>query len=139
MQHQYVYLSFPAWKSHFFLHIVFLYFRLVWPCHSIRNYLVNGTIFKNMYFDRSYKFICKYFHFVMNQWDIMTKLRRSSHKVPSIPVHFNKTLNSSNRWIKELNIKFRENPSSGCRVIPCGRTDRHDEAACRFSQLWRLA
>jgi len=25
------------------------------------------------------------------------------------------------------NIKFRENPSSGSRVVPCGQTDRQDE------------
>jgi len=25
-------------------------------------------------------------------------------------------------------IKFHENPSSGSQVVPCGRTDGHDEA-----------
>jgi hypothetical protein len=29
---------------------------------------------------------------------------------------------------KQSNIKIYENPSSGIRVVPCGRTDRHDEA-----------
>jgi hypothetical protein len=29
---------------------------------------------------------------------------------------------------KSSNIKFHENPSSGSRVVPCGRTDRYDEA-----------
>jgi hypothetical protein len=33
------------------------------------------------------------------------------------------------------NIKFHENPSSGRRIVPCGRTDRHDEANSRFSQF----
>jgi hypothetical protein len=37
------------------------------------------------------------------------------------------------------NIKFLENPSSGSRVVPCGRRDgqkdRHDEANSRFSQF----
>jgi hypothetical protein len=36
---------------------------------------------------------------------------------------------------KYSNIKLRENPSSGSRVVPCGRTDRHDEANSRFSQF----
>jgi len=27
------------------------------------------------------------------------------------------------------------NPSSGSRVVPCGRTDRHDEADSRCSQF----
>jgi len=36
---------------------------------------------------------------------------------------------------KYLNIRFLENPCSGSRVVPCGRTDRHDEANGRISQL----
>jgi len=36
---------------------------------------------------------------------------------------------------KYLNIKFHENPSSGKPVVPCGRTDRHDEANSGFSQF----
>ena len=35
---------------------------------------------------------------------------------------------------KSSNIKFHENPSSGSRVVPCGRKDTHDEAN-RFSQF----
>ena len=34
---------------------------------------------------------------------------------------------------KSSNIKFHENPSGGSRVVPCGQTDRHDEANIRFS------
>jgi len=33
-------------------------------------------------------------------------------------------------------IKFRKNPSSGSRVVPCGRTDRNDEASNRLSQCY---
>ena len=40
---------------------------------------------------------------------------------------------------KYSDIKFHENPSSGSRVVPCGRTDgrtdRHDEANSRFPNL----
>jgi hypothetical protein len=36
---------------------------------------------------------------------------------------------------KYSNIKFHENPSSGSRVVPCGRTDGHDEANSRFLQF----
>jgi hypothetical protein len=32
-------------------------------------------------------------------------------------------------------VKLHENPSSGTRVLPCGRTDGHDEAKSRPSQL----
>jgi hypothetical protein len=41
------------------------------------------------------------------------------------------------------NTKFLENPSSGSRVVPCGRRDRqkdrHDEANSRFSQFCERA
>ena len=33
---------------------------------------------------------------------------------------------------KYLNIKFHVIPSSGRRVVPCGKTDGHDEANNRF-------
>jgi hypothetical protein len=36
---------------------------------------------------------------------------------------------------KYSNMKFHENPSSGRQVVPCGQTDRHDEANSRFSQF----
>ena len=38
---------------------------------------------------------------------------------------------------KSSDVKFHENPSSGSRVVPCGRTDRRDEANCHFSQFLR--
>jgi hypothetical protein len=37
---------------------------------------------------------------------------------------------------KSSNIKFYENPSIGSRVVPCGRTDRQDEATIRFSKVY---
>jgi len=41
---------------------------------------------------------------------------------------------------KSSNIKFRENPSSGNRVVAWGqtegRTDRHNEAKSRFSKFF---
>jgi hypothetical protein len=36
---------------------------------------------------------------------------------------------------KYSHIRFNENLSSGSRVVPCGRTDRHDEANSRLSQF----
>jgi len=36
---------------------------------------------------------------------------------------------------KTSNIKFNENPSTGSRVVPCGRRDRHGEALSCFSQV----
>ena len=40
---------------------------------------------------------------------------------------------------KVSNTKFHHNPSSGSRVVPCGRTARHDEANSRFSQFCECA
>jgi hypothetical protein len=44
---------------------------------------------------------------------------------------------------KKSYIKFYQNPSSGSRVVPCGRTDGrtdgHDEASSRFSQICERA
>ena len=36
---------------------------------------------------------------------------------------------------KHSNTKFNKNPSSGRRVVPWGRRDRHDGTNCRFSQF----
>jgi hypothetical protein len=33
---------------------------------------------------------------------------------------------------KYSNFRFHENPSTVSAVVPCGRTDRHDEANSRF-------
>jgi hypothetical protein len=40
---------------------------------------------------------------------------------------------------KNSNIKFDQNPSSGSEVVPCGRTDTHNEADSRLSQFWACA
>jgi hypothetical protein len=40
---------------------------------------------------------------------------------------------------KYPNIKFHENPSGVCPDVPCGQTDRHDEANRRFSQFCERA
>jgi len=44
---------------------------------------------------------------------------------------------------KYSNIKFYENPSTGSRVVPCGRTDglkdRHEEANSHFSKFCERA
>ena len=48
-------------------------------------------------------------------------------------------LEFSRQIFEKSNIKFHENPSSGSRVVPCGRTakrtDRLNEAHSRFSKF----
>jgi len=51
----------------------------------------------------------------------------------------NKLAFSRQIFEKCSNIKFNQNPSSGCWVAPCGRTNRHDEANSRISQLCERA
>ena len=38
-------------------------------------------------------------------------------------------------FVKQSNIKFHENPSSGSRVIPCGRTDRRTDRRTDMTKL----
>jgi hypothetical protein len=40
---------------------------------------------------------------------------------------------------KYSNVQFHENPSSVSRVVPCGRSDRHDEADSRLLQFCESA
>jgi hypothetical protein len=40
---------------------------------------------------------------------------------------------------KYSNVKFYENPSSGSRVVPCGRTDSHDECNSRYLKFYERA
>jgi len=71
-----------------------------------------------------------------NERDMINNVYRSSCKVPFILVRFWQHLNLSEQiFEKSSNIKFHGNPSSGSRVVPCGQTDRHDEANSRFSQF----
>jgi len=40
---------------------------------------------------------------------------------------------------EDSNIEFHENPSSRSRDVPCGETDRYDEANSRITQFWERA
>jgi hypothetical protein len=42
---------------------------------------------------------------------------------------------SSKHFEKSSNINHHEYPPNRSRVVPCGQTDRHEEADSRFSQL----
>jgi len=46
---------------------------------------------------------------------------------------------SGQAFEKYSNISFYKNPSGGSRVVPCGRTDRHDKAMSRLSQFCERA
>ena len=60
-------------------------------------------------------------------------------KYPSLVSDFNETCIFFGQIFERYpNIKFHENPSSGSRVVPCGRTDIH-EAIRPFSQFCERA
>ena len=40
---------------------------------------------------------------------------------------------------KYLDIKFRENPFSDSRVVPCGETDRHKDVTKLIIAFWNFA
>ena len=71
-----------------------------------------------------------------NERDMVKNVYWSSGKLPFILVRLYWNLNFLGIFSKKYsNIKFHVNPSSGSRVVPCGLTDRHDEANSRFSQF----
>ena len=74
-------------------------------------------------------FLGNIFHSNKIQRDTTINVHRSSYKVLTFIVIFKCNLNLLGRvsQITQI-IKFHENPSSGSQVVPCGRTDRHDEA-----------
>jgi hypothetical protein len=60
-------------------------------------------------------------------------------KWPLFLQDFNKTLIFLTFKKNTHIIKFHESPSSGSRLVACGRTDRHDEANSRFSWFCKCA
>ena len=126
-------LSYPASKVHA---LCFIFISDLSGCtiFSLRQ-LINGTIFGKsllyLFFDVLHKFCSETFLILRKfERDIIIKLRRSSCKVPV----FMKTEFSQQISPKRSSIKFRENPSSLSRVVPCGRIDTKtetDRQTCR--------
>jgi hypothetical protein len=64
---------------------------------------------------------------------MITNVYRSLCKVAVIIALFLMKLEFSRQIFEKYpNIKYRENPSNESRVVPYGRTDRHDKANGRF-------
>jgi hypothetical protein len=94
---------------------------------------------KNMCIDFLYNVQNCFSFFRRIQWDVNINEYRSSCKVSVLFLSDLKFVFSLKIFGKISNSKFPENPSSGSRVVPCGRTDRYDEANSRYSQFCKRA
>ena len=126
-------LSYPVGNAHApYCHL--------WPVglyNIFQQYFMNGTIFgeggvieQKMHVSIfSVTFVWNISHY-KNNW------ARYDQKCTSYSCQILMALVSSREiFEKYSNTKFHENPSSGSWLVPCGRTDRHDEANNRFSQF----
>jgi hypothetical protein len=122
-------LSYPACNTHApYCHL--------WPVplyHIFPHYHIYRTIFRKSLLNTKYVFrmSVQLFPktFFIPRWIQrgVINLHRSSCKVPVLLVRHWRNLNFLDRFSREKkcsNIKFHKHPSSGSRVIPCGRTDR---------------
>ena len=77
-------------------------------------------------------------HFILKRMNLYwnTSIHRSSLESTCYSCQVLMKLEFSRRCFdKSSNVKFHENPSSGRRVVLCGRTDGCHEASSRFSQF----
>ena len=86
---------------------------------------------------------CEFWFSVQIFFEIFLILRRIKRdaiiNVCLIFSDINKSWICSTDFWKNSNVKFHGNLPSGSRVVPLGRTDRHNEANMRFSQFWKFA
>ena len=72
-------------------------------------------------------FIWNFFHYKKNWARCDKNVYCSSRKVTLFLPDFNETWIMLTDFQKYSNIKFQENPCSGSRVVPCGKTDRRTD------------
>jgi len=122
--------------------ILYWYLWPVWLCHIFPRHLINSTFFikKNLL-----NIKCVVFKFSL--WLLYKKililrcfseisLTFVSLMYPLFFSGFNETWISWTVFFEKYsNIKFCEIFFGGSRIVPCGRTDRHEEAHTRFSQF----
>ena len=97
------------------------------PCFSTLPH--KGTIFRKIYrvqfecFDFLYNFLSVSFLILRRiHWHIITNTHRTSCKVSVILLRFQSSVNFLDRFPKNAQIKFHENPSAESRDVPYGQT-----------------
>jgi len=114
--------------------------------HISPHYLINGTIFEKRSWKKKTCYLYKF------AWNISHSKKNSARydkctlvfKYPFFLLDINETCIFSTDFRKCSNIKFHENPSSGSRVVPCGRTDRRTSGAqmtkviFAFRNFWKM-
>jgi hypothetical protein len=107
------------------------------------HYLINGAILgkKQDVFQVSVQLLSEtLFILRRTERDMIGNAYWSTCKVPFISCPILIKLKVSRQiFEKYSNIKFNENPSSGSRVFPGGRMDRHEGDNCRFLQFCESA
>jgi len=104
---------------------------IMWPAllySRFLYYLIKCAILEKRLLNTKYEF-----------WLSHTLVRNISHSKRKWGNHlsdFNETWNFLDGFSNETsNVKFHVNPCSKSQVVPCARTDRHDEANIRSSQF----
>ena len=141
-------LSYPACKSHLFCAVLYCHLWHFWLYHIFPRYLINGMIFEKKIFieykiifsttsvrniSHSKKYSASYYHKCTQVF--MQSTRYSCQTLIKLEI-------SRQILEKPSNIKFNENPSSGSRVVPRGRTDRRTDTTkliVTFSQFCECA
>ena len=112
----------------------------LWPAalyNICTHYLINGTIFERKVTE--YKTCVLIFPtaFVWNSLRFSKKWASYHQKCILILMWSTRYSRPVLMKSEYSNIKFNENPSSGSRAVPCGQTDRHDEAKLSLYAILR--
>ena len=112
----------------------------VWHCSIVPLYLINDTTFGKKIIECKMSFVIFWTTFA---WNISHSKKNSARYCQKCILVFAWSTRYSCRILiklefsrqiveKHSDIKFHEYPFIGSRVVPCGRTDRHDKTNSLF-------